>query len=137
MGCTISVTVFLRSITDFQLDVKRFLPHIPQSQFPGVALAAQLYLKAGIRAIELGSLAFAHPDPETGKVHYPDLETVRLAIPRRVYSQRHIDYVVKAVIDLYRGRDKIGGLRLTYEAPFMRHFTARLEPVNGDSTLPA
>lgn len=113
------------------LDMKRFLPHIPQCQFPGVALTAQLYLNAGIRAVELGSLSFAHPNPETGEMLYPDLETVRLALPRRVYTQKHIDYVVDALVDLYRQRDQIGGLRLIYEAPYMRHFTARLAPLRG------
>lgn len=112
------------------LDVKRFLPHIPQCQFPGVALTAQLYLKAGIRAVELGSLAFAHPDPETGEMRYPNLETVRLALPRRVYTQTHIDYVVDSLVELYQNRDQITGLRLAYETAYMRHFTARLEPIN-------
>jgi tryptophanase len=111
------------------LDVKRFLPHIPQRQFPGVALVDQLYVEAGIRGVELGSLAFAHADPDTGEVRYPDLETVRLALPRRVYTQKHIDYVVGALVELYQRRDEIHGLRLTYEAPYLRHFTARLEPV--------
>lgn len=111
------------------LDVRRFLPHLPQSQFPGVALSGQLYVDAGIRAVELGALAFSHTDPETGQVHYPELETVRLALPRRVYTQTHIDYVVEAIAELYEKRDSMRGLRLTYEAPFLRHFTARLEPI--------
>ncbi len=113
------------------LDIKRFLPHIPQSQFPGVALTAQLYLKAGIRTIELGSLVFAHPDPETGEMCYPELETVRLAIPRRVYTQKHMDYVVESLVDLYQNREQLTGMRLTFEAPFLRHFTAKLEPIAG------
>jgi tryptophanase len=111
------------------LDVKRFLPHIPQSGFPGVALACQLYVNAGIRSVELGTLAFSRADPETGQVIYPALETVRLAIPRRVYTQKHLDYVVDALVDLYHNRERIGGMRLTYEAPYLRHFTARLEPI--------
>ncbi len=111
------------------LDVLRFLPHIPQSQFPGVALTAHLYLEAGIRAVELGSLAFAHKDSQTGEVRFPRLETVRLALPRRVYTQKHIDHVVEAVRALYQEREGIPGFRLTHEAPFMRHFTARLEPI--------
>jgi tryptophanase len=94
-----------------------------------VALACQLYVNAGIRAVELGSLAFAHADPDTGEMRYPDLETVRLAIPRRVYTQKHLDYVVEALIDLHRNRNQIGGMRLTYEAQYLRHFTARLEPI--------
>ena len=111
------------------LDVKRFLPDIPQRQFPGVALTGHLYVEAGVRAVELGSLAFAHKDPNTGEVRYPELETVRLALPRRVYTQAHIDYVVDAIVDLYKKRLEIQGLRLAYEAPYLRHFTARLEPI--------
>jgi tryptophanase len=111
------------------VDTRRFLPDIPQSQFPGVALTSRLYLDYGIRAVELGSLAFAHEDPETGEVKYPALDLVRLTLPRRVYTQTHIDYVADAVTELYRNRDRIKGLRITYQAPFMRHFTARLEPV--------
>jgi tryptophanase len=112
------------------VDVKRFLPDIPQSQFPGVALAAELYIKSGIRTAELGTLSFAHTDPETGEIRYPALETVRLALPRRVYTQKHIDFVIDSLIDLYQNRDQIAGLRLTFEAPYMRHFTARLEPID-------
>jgi len=95
-----------------------------------VALTAELYIKSGVRAVELGTLAFGHTDPETGKVRYPKLETVRLALPRRVYTQTHIDYVVESLIDLYQNREGIGGYRLTYEAPYMRHFTAHLEPID-------
>ena len=95
-----------------------------------MALSAELYIKSGIRTAELGTLAFAHTDPETGEVRYPALETVRLALPRRVYTQKHIDFVIDSLIDLYQNRDRIGGLRLTFEAPYMRHFTARLEPID-------
>jgi tryptophanase len=112
------------------VDAKRFLPHIPQSEFPGVALTSRLYLEAGVRAIELGSLAFGRVDKQTGEASYPELETVRLAIPRRVYTQTHMDFVADSLIELYRKRDRISGLRVTYQAPFMRHFTARLEPLH-------
>ena len=112
------------------VDVRRFLPDMPQSRFPGVALTSRLYLDYGIRAVELGSLAFAHEDPETGEVKYPVLDLVRLTLPRRVYTQRHIDYVADALIELHTNRGQIKGLRITYQAPFMRHFTARLEPVD-------
>ena len=111
------------------VDTRRFLPDMPQSLFPGVALTSRLYLDYGIRAVELGSLAFAHEDPETGEVKYPVLDLVRLTLPRRVYTQRHIDYVADALIELHKNRGQIKGLRITYQAPFMRHFTARLEPV--------
>jgi len=103
------------------LDVRAFLPHISSSQFPGVALANELYLAGGIRSVEIGTLMF-------GPAAKMDL--VRLAIPRRVYTQSHIDYVVEVILDVWRDREKIQGLRLTYEAPFLRHFTARLEPEN-------
>ena len=102
------------------IDARAFLPHIPPAQFPGVALAAELYLEGGIRSIEIGTLMF-------GSAAKMDL--VRLAIPRRVYTQSHIDYVVEVILEVWKNRDKIQGLKLSHEAPFLRHFTARLEPV--------
>ncbi|MBZ5722503.1 MAG: tryptophanase [Acidobacteriia bacterium] len=102
------------------LDARAFLPHIPPEQFPGVALATELYLEGGIRSVEIGGLMF-------GAAAKMDL--VRLAIPRRVYTQSHIDYVVEVILEVWKRREQIQGLRLTYEAPFLRHFTARLEPV--------
>jgi tyrosine phenol-lyase len=109
------------------LDARRFLPHIPQSQLPGQALVAHLYLEGGIRAVEIGSVMFAHKEDETGKWVYPELELVRLAIPRRVYTQTHLDYVADVILDLFGKRDEIRGMRYTYEPPFLRHFTARFE----------
>ena len=97
-----------------------FVPHIPLEQFPGVALAAELYLEGGIRSVEIGSLMF-------GKAAKMDL--VRLAIPRRTYTQSHIDYVIEVITEVWHKRDQIRGLRLTYEPPFLRHFTAKLEQV--------
>ncbi len=111
------------------VDAKRFLPHIPQSQFPGQSLVVELYRRYGIRGVEVGSLMFAEKDPRTGETKYPALELVRLAIPRRVYTTTHMNYVADAVIDLYRHREELRGLRITHEAPVLRHFTARLEPV--------
>ncbi len=111
------------------LDAKGFLPHIPQSEFPAQALVCALYLEGGIRGVEIGSLMFAERDSDTGEVIHPDLELVRLAIPRRVYTISHLDYVADVAAELYRKRDKLNGLRITYEAPFLRHFTARLEPL--------
>jgi tryptophanase len=102
------------------LDAKAFLSHIPVDQFPGVALATELYLEGGIRSVEIGSLMFAAA---------AKMELVRLAIPRRVYTQSHIDYVVEVILGVWERRAEIKGLRLTYEAPFLRHFTAHLEPV--------
>ena len=100
------------------LDARGFVPHIPLEQFPGVALAAELYLEGGIRSVEIGTLMF-------GAAAKMDL--VRLAIPRRTYTQSHIDYVIEVIIEVWRKRDKIRGLKLTYEPPFLRHFTAKLE----------
>jgi tryptophanase len=102
------------------IDAKAFLPHIPVNQFPGVALAAELYLEGGIRSVEIGSLMFAEA---------AQMELVRLAIPRRVYTQSHIDYVVEIILRVWERRSRIKGMRLTYEAPFLRHFTAHLEPI--------
>ncbi len=101
------------------LDAKAFLPHIPVEQFPGVALATELYLEGGIRSVEIGSLMFAGA---------AKMELVRLAIPRRVYTQSHIDYVVEIILQVFARREQICGMKLTYEAPFLRHFTAHLEP---------
>jgi tryptophanase len=103
------------------LDARAFLPHVPVEQFPGVALAAELYIEGGIRSVEIGSLMF-------GSAAQMDL--VRLAIPRRVYTQSHIDFVVEVILEVWRKRDSICGVKLTYEAPFLRHFTAQLEPVS-------
>lgn len=105
------------------LDARRFLPHVPQDQFPAQALTCALYLEGGIRAVEIGGLMFG----EAG--HWPELELVRLAVPRRVYTKSHLDYVAGTVTRLYENRDSIGGLEITYEATVLRHFTARLEPL--------
>jgi tryptophanase len=112
------------------LNAKEFLPHIPQEQFPGQALTVALYREAGIRAVEIGSLMFAHKDEETGETHYPELELVRLAVPRRVYTSMHMNYVAKSIVEVYRQRDQIKGLRIVEEPPFLRHFSARLEEVS-------
>jgi tryptophanase len=102
------------------LDARAFVPHIPVEQFPGVALAAELYLEGGIRSVEIGSLMF-------GPAAQMDL--VRLAIPRRTYTQSHIDYVIEVITEVWHKRFHIRGLRLTYEPPFLRHFTAKMEQV--------
>jgi tyrosine phenol-lyase len=112
------------------LDAKRFLPHIPQARFPGQALVVALYREYGIRAVEVGTLMFAHADPVSGATVYPRLELVRLAIPRRVYTTQQIRYVAESVIELHHHRERLHGLRITYEAPVLRHFTARLEELS-------
>jgi tyrosine phenol-lyase len=110
------------------IDAKRFLPEVPQSQFPGQALVVALYRDYGIRGVEVGSLMFAQADA-SGAMTYPQLELVRLAVPRRVYTTEHMRYVAESVIELHRDRSRLKGLRLTYEAPVLRHFTARLEEI--------
>ena len=101
------------------IDARAFLPHVPLEQFPGVALAAELYLEGGIRSVEIGRLMF-------GSAAQMDL--VRLAFPRRVYTQSHIDYVVEVILSVWEKRKSIRGYKLKYEAPFLRHFTAQMEP---------
>ncbi len=112
------------------LDARRFLPHLPQSQYPGQALVVALYREFGIRAVEVGSLMFGHRDPASGEMVYPRLDLVRLAIPRRVYTTEQMRYVGRSVIQLHHERDRLKGLRITYEAPMLRHFTARLEELS-------
>ncbi len=102
------------------LDASAFCPHIPQSQFPGQALVCGLYRHAGIRAVEIGSLMFGGPGRPA-----PNLELVRLAIPRRVYTQSHIDFVAEAIIELHEKRNEMRGLKIVFEPPALRHFTAR------------
>jgi tyrosine phenol-lyase len=111
------------------IDVKRLLPHIAQSELPGQALSVELYREGGIRGIELGTVAFARKDPTTGETVYPEMELVRLAIPRRVYTQTHLDYVVSVLAKIRDRRGELRGLRFIYEPPFLRHFTARFEPL--------
>jgi tryptophanase len=111
------------------LDAKRMLPHIPQHEFPGQALSVELYLEGGVRAVEIGSVMFAHPDPETAKTIYPSLELVRLAIPRRVYTQSHLDYVADTVIQIASRKEKLRGYKFTYAPELLKHFTARFEPL--------
>jgi tryptophanase len=113
------------------LDALRFLPDMPRDQLPGQALVVGLYLEGGIRAVEIGSVMFAHKDERSGQTVYPELELVRLAIPRRVYTQSHLDYVADTIIRLHQRRDRLDGLRIVYETRFLRHFTARFELVSG------
>ncbi|HSF19207.1 MAG TPA: tryptophanase [Vicinamibacteria bacterium] len=103
------------------LDARRFLPHVDPLQFPGVALTCELYLEGGIRAAEIGTLMFGA---------HAQMDLVRLAIPRRVYTQSHIDYVIEVLLEIWRRRDSIHGMKLTREAPFLRHFTAQLKPLD-------
>ncbi len=110
------------------IDAKAMLPQIPPLQYPGQALVCELYRWAGIRAVEIGSVMFGRRDPDTGKETPADMELVRLAIPRRVYTQSHIDYVVEAILEVFQRRETLRGYRITHQAPFLRHFSARFEP---------
>lgn len=110
------------------LDVRRFCPHLPQEQFPAQSLAANLYVESGVRCMERGIVS-AGRDKTTGENHKPKLETVRLTIPRRVYTYRHMDVVADAVINLYKHKEQIRGLRFVYEPKQLRFFTARFEHI--------
>jgi len=111
------------------LDARAVLPHIPQSEFPGQALAVELYLDGAIRGVEIGSVMFAFPDAATGKMVYPKLELLRLAIPRRTYTQSHMDYVAETLARIKARAESIRGYKFTYAPELLRHFTARFEPV--------
>jgi tryptophanase len=111
------------------VDARQALPHIPQSAFPGQALSIEVYLEGGIRVCEIGSVMFSFPDPKTGEIIYPKLELVRLAIPRRTYTQSHMDYVADCFARI-KGRAKsLRGYKFTYAPELLRHFTARFEPL--------
>ncbi len=111
------------------VDASRLLPHIPPDAFPGQALAVELYRQGAIRGVEMGSVAFAYPDPDTGEMIHPKMELVRLAIPRRVYTQAHIDYVAKTLAAIKAQAADIRGYRITFAPRLLRHFTARFEPM--------
>jgi tryptophanase len=111
------------------LDARRFVPHIDPEHLPAQALACELYLESGIRGVEIGSLMFGKMDAPASATVSPRMELVRLAIPRRVYTQSHIDYVVEAIVEVHRMRDGIRGLEIEWQAPILRHFTARLRPL--------
>lgn len=110
------------------LDAKRFMPHIPQSEFPAQALGVELYIEAGVRGVEIGTVLSGR-NPETGEHDYPKLELLRLTIPRRVYTNNHMDVVVEGCRRVYQRREQIVGLEFTYEPPILRHFTARFKRV--------
>src|SRR5512147_427638 len=105
------------------------LPHIPNFEFPAQALAVELYRAGGIRGVEIGSVMFAYPDPETGVWHYPKLELLRLAIPRRTYTQSHMDYVADSLAKIKCRAESVRGYKFTYAPELLRHFTARFEPL--------
>ncbi len=108
------------------LDARRFLPHIPPLQYPGQALAVELFIEAGIRGVEIGTVMFGS-DPHTGEEHPARLDLLRLAIPRRVYTQSHMDYVLEAIQQVWQRRDDIRGMRIVEAPKFLRHFTASFD----------
>jgi len=111
------------------IDAKRFLPNLPKEQFVAQTLGVELYIEGGVRGVEIGTL-LADRDPDTRENRYPDLELLRLAIPRRVYTNNHIDYVAASVINVYdRRKEIVKGLKILKEAPIMRHFTVELDRV--------
>ena len=114
------------------IDAKKFLPHLPQEQFPAQALASAIYLHGGVRTMERG-IASAGRDRVTGKQHFPRLELVRLTIPRRVYTQSHMDYVAEKIIELHGMRERINGLEVAWEpsAGSLRFFLMRFSPIGG------
>ena len=110
------------------LDATSFCPHIPSEQFPAQAVVCALYREAGIRAVEIGSVMFGTSQDKEGESKSP-MELVRLAIPRRVYTQSHIDYVIEAAVKVFQEREKLRGLRIVEQTSALRHFTAKFEEV--------
>ena len=111
------------------LDAKRFASHLQPQQLPGVAVSNALYEFGGVRACEIGTLMFGHPDPAAAEATVAPRELVRLAIPRRTYTQSHMDYVIEVVLKVWEERESLPGYRIIEQAPFLRHFSARLEPL--------
>jgi tryptophanase len=111
------------------VDAAALLPHVPAHHFPGQALVAEMYLAGGIRAVEIGSVMFGVTDSQTGAESTAPMELVRLAIPRRVYTQSHMDYVIEVMADVYASREQIGGMKMIWQSPPLRHFTARFQPI--------
>ena len=111
------------------VDGRRFFPQIPQHEFPSQRLVVALYEEAGVRACELGACAFGSKDPVTKEPIWPALETMRIAISRRVYTKEHLDVIANALIEIYKNRDSYKGMKLVYEGPVtaLRHFTAGFE----------
>jgi tryptophanase len=108
------------------LDAKRFAPHIPPQKFPGQAISCEVYCIAGVRSVEIGSVMFGKTDAK-GNFTGPAMELVRFAVPRRVYTKSHIEYTAEAIAEVYKKRENLRGMKMTYEAPFLRHFTAKFE----------
>jgi tryptophanase len=115
------------------IDAAALSPHLEPLDYPGISLCVELYREAGIRAVEIGSVMFGTDDPDTGERRSARNELVRLAIPRRVYTQSHVDYAVEAILNVYERRDHLVGYEITYEPPFLRHFTCRFAPKENEA----
>jgi tyrosine phenol-lyase len=109
------------------VDAKKFLPHIPQDQFPAQTLAAEIYLDSGVRTMERGIVSAGRK--KNGEHHYPKLELVRYTIPRRVYTQAHMDVIAESTLNVYKKREKIKGLKMVYEPKYLRFFQSRFDPL--------
>jgi tyrosine phenol-lyase len=112
------------------IDARHFYPQIPGSQYPGQTLVCELYKKGGIRGVEIGSVMFARKEKGSGKEIPAQMELVRLAFPRRVYTQSHFDYAIEVIIETFKQRKKAKGYRIVWEPPFLRHFTAHFKPID-------
>lgn len=111
------------------INAGKMLPQIPQREFPGQALTVEMYREGAIRGVELGSVAFGYSDPDTGEMIYPEMDLVRLALPRRTYTQSHLDYVVGVLERITQRAGELRGFRITYQPPLMRHFSCQFEPL--------
>lgn len=111
------------------IDAAALFRHIPSLELPGQALVCELYLEGGVRGVEVGTVMFGHRNPETGEETPSAMELVRLALPRRVYTQSHVDYLLEVAEAVWNRRAEVSGLRFAYQAPTLRHFTARFEPL--------
>jgi tryptophanase len=111
------------------IDAGSFLPHIPPDEFPAQSLACAFYIEGGVRGVEIGTLMFGGEDPVTHQRRHAPLELLRLAIPRRVYTQSHMDYVLEVAEEVVAKRESLSGYRIVEEAPHLRHFTAKLQPI--------
>jgi tyrosine phenol-lyase len=112
------------------IDAAAFLPHIPPLELPGQTVVTELYIEGGIRGVEVGTVMFGRRDPKTGEERPAPMELVRLALPRRVYTQSHVDFMVEAILDFADRKESVGGYRFTYQEEVLRHFTARFEPLD-------
>ncbi|NHZ71323.1 MAG: tyrosine phenol-lyase, partial [Proteobacteria bacterium] len=111
------------------LDAAALLPHIPPHEYPAQSLAVELYRAGGVRGVEIGTVMFGKRDPDGGPDSPAPMELVRLAIPRRTYTQSHIDYVGEVVIDVASRAESLRGFTMTEQPPWLRHFTARFAPI--------